>query len=74
MIRLRTRLSERFLGLAMSAIAAIADPAADGLRSTIASVHSVRLDNGRRAVLEYRLKPGGKEVMHSHPRRNSICA
>ena len=30
-------------------------------------VYSVRLDNDRVRVLEYRLKPGEKEAMHSHP-------
>ena len=29
--------------------------------------YKVRLDNARVRVLEYRLKPGEKEVMHSHP-------
>ena len=30
-------------------------------------LYSVRLDNDRVRVLEYRLKPGGKETMHAHP-------
>ena len=29
--------------------------------------YAVRLENDRVRVLEYRLKPGEKEVMHSHP-------
>ena len=29
--------------------------------------YTVRLENDRVRVLEYRLKPGEKEVMHSHP-------
>ena len=29
-------------------------------------LYSVRLDNDRVRVLEYRLEPGGKEPMHSH--------
>lgn len=29
--------------------------------------YTVRLDNDRVRVLEWRLKPGGKEKMHSHP-------
>ena len=29
--------------------------------------YSLRLENDRVRVLEYRLKPGEKEVMHSHP-------
>src|SRR5512134_1283168 len=29
--------------------------------------YSVRFENGRVRVLEYRLKPGEKEAMHSHP-------
>ena len=30
-------------------------------------LYSVRFENNRVRVLEYRLKPGGKEPMHSHP-------
>jgi len=30
-------------------------------------LYSVRFENSRVRVLEYRLKPGGKEPMHSHP-------
>ena len=30
-------------------------------------LYSVRYENSRVRVLEYRLKPGGKEPMHSHP-------
>ena len=30
-------------------------------------LYSVRFENDRVRVLEYRLKPGGKEPMHSHP-------
>lgn len=30
-------------------------------------LYTVRLENDRVRVLEYRLKPGGKEPMHSHP-------
>ena len=29
--------------------------------------YTVRLDNARVRVLEFRMKPGQKEVMHSHP-------
>ena len=29
--------------------------------------YTVRIDNARVRVLEYRLDPGQKEVMHSHP-------
>ena len=29
--------------------------------------YTVRLENDRVRVLEWRLKPGGKEPMHSHP-------
>lgn len=30
-------------------------------------LYSVRFENDRVRVLEYRLKPGGREPMHSHP-------
>jgi quercetin dioxygenase-like cupin family protein len=30
-------------------------------------LYTVRFENDRVRVLEYRLKPGGKEPMHSHP-------
>jgi hypothetical protein len=30
--------------------------------------YTVRIDNDRVPVLEYRLKPGQKKPMHSHPR------
>ena len=35
--------------------------------------YKVRLENDRVRVLEYRLKPGEKEVMHSHPERVLIA-
>ena len=30
--------------------------------------YTIRLENDRVRVMDYRLKPGEKEVMHSHPR------
>ena len=36
--------------------------------------YKVRLDNARVRVLEYHLKPGEKEMMHSHPRGRRLCA
>jgi beta-alanine degradation protein BauB len=48
-------------------IAAVADaPTLDPVRLS-PQYYKVRLDNARVRVLEYHLKPGGKEVMHSHP-------
>jgi len=41
-------------------------PAMDPVRLS-PQYYTVRLDNARVRVLEYRLKPGQKEVMHSHP-------
>jgi quercetin dioxygenase-like cupin family protein len=68
MSRLRDTLIGAMLGaLAMGAIAAIAEPPSMDPVKLSPQYYTVRLDNARVRVLEYRLKPGGKEVMHSHP-------
>lgn len=43
-----------------------AQPETDPVKLT-PELYKVRLENERVRVLEYRLKPGGKEPMHSHP-------
>lgn len=51
----------------MAAIVAIAaEQVMDPVRLS-PQYYTVRIDNPRVRVLEYRLKPGQKEVMHSHP-------
>jgi quercetin dioxygenase-like cupin family protein len=48
------------------AVAALASPGMDPV--TVApQAFSVKLDNEKARVLEYRSKPGDKEAMHSHP-------
>jgi quercetin dioxygenase-like cupin family protein len=53
---------------AMATVVAVAadSPTADPLRVS-PQYYAVRLDNDRVRVLEWRLKPGLKEAMHSHP-------
>jgi len=48
--------------LALAAARPVLDPVA-----LSPQLYSVRFENDRVRVLEYRLKPGGKEPMHSHP-------
>jgi quercetin dioxygenase-like cupin family protein len=67
-----TRLKDVLLGtiigsLTTGAIVAIAAaPTMDPVKLS-PQYYTVRLDNARVRVLEFRLKPGEKEVMHSHP-------
>lgn len=49
-------------GLALAESTVTLDPVA-----LSPQLYSVRFENDRVRVLEYRLKPGGKEPMHSHP-------
>ena len=53
--------------LATAAIVAFAVPATMDPVMLSPQYYTVRLDNARVRVLEFRLKPGEKEVMHSHP-------
>ena len=50
------------VGFAVAGAAPLLDPVA-----LSPQLYSVRFENDRVRVLEYRLKPGGKEPMHSHP-------
>jgi hypothetical protein len=53
--------------LAMSVpVGGAQDPSQDPVKLS-PQYYTVRLENDRVRVLEYRLKPGEKEVMHSHP-------
>jgi quercetin dioxygenase-like cupin family protein len=67
-----TRLKDVLLGtiigsLTTGAIVAIAAaPTMDPVKLS-PQYYTVRLDNARVRVLEFRLRPGEKEVMHSHP-------
>lgn len=59
------------LGVALGGAMAIAgvkaaQPEADPVKLS-PQLYKVRFENERVRVLEYRLKPGGKEPMHSHP-------
>jgi quercetin dioxygenase-like cupin family protein len=53
--------------LATATIVAFAVPATMDPVRLSPQYYTVRLDNARVRVLEFRLKPGEKEVMHSHP-------
>jgi len=68
MIRTYDVLVGAILGaLATGAVVAFAvPPAMDPVRLS-PQYYNVRLDNDRVRVLEFRLKAGEKEVMHSHP-------
>lgn len=57
-----------FLGaIGMGVVSALADaPMMDPVKLS-PQYYKVRLDNARVRVLEYHLKPGEKEMMHSHP-------
>jgi len=61
------------LGAALGAVAMATLVAVAADSSTMDPVkispqyYTVRLDNDRVRVLEWRLKPGGKEQMHGHP-------
>ncbi len=48
------------------AVIAIASPGMDPVK-VAPQAFSVKLDNAKVRVLEYRSKPGDKEAMHSHP-------
>ena len=48
------------------AVVAIASPGMDPVK-VAPQAFTVRLDNDKVRVLEYRSKPGDKEAMHSHP-------
>ncbi len=63
------RLRDFTLGAACAAIVAAVAESAPTLDPVALSpqLYSVRFENDRVRVLEYRLKPGGKEPMHSHP-------
>jgi quercetin dioxygenase-like cupin family protein len=55
------------LGAIMAAVAlAESTPQLDPVALS-PQLYSVRFENDRVRVLEFRLKPGGKEPMHSHP-------
>jgi quercetin dioxygenase-like cupin family protein len=67
-----TRLKDVLVGTIMGAlvtatIAAFAAPPTTDPVKLSPQYYTVRLDNARVRVLEFRLKPGEKEVMHSHP-------
>ena len=63
------RLRDFTLGATCAAIVAAVGESAPTLDPVAISprLYSVRFENDRVRVLEYRLKPGGKEPMHSHP-------
>jgi quercetin dioxygenase-like cupin family protein len=67
-----TRFKDLTLGMIIGSVvtaavvAASAAPTMDPVKLS-PQYYTVRLDNARVRVLEYRLKPGQKEVMHSHP-------
>ena len=68
MNRLKDILMGTLIGaLAAVTVAAIAEsPSMDPVKLP-PQYYTVRLDNARVRVLEYRLKPGEKEILHSHP-------
>ena len=65
MVRLRDFALGATSAVAMAAIAE-STPTLDPVALS-PQLYSVRFENDRVRVLEYRLKPGGKEPMHSHP-------
>ena len=62
-------LRDFLLGVTCTALVAALAESAPALDPVAISpqLYSVRFENDRVRVLEYRLKPGGKEPMHSHP-------
>ena len=67
-----TRTKDVFVGaiigtLATATIVAFAGPPTMDPVMLSPQYYTVRLENARVRVLEFRLKPGEKEVMHSHP-------
>ena len=67
-----SRLKDVLLGSVLGALstAAIVAIAAEQTMDPVKlspQYYKVRIDNPRVRVLEYRLQPGQKEVMHSHP-------
>ena len=67
-----TRTKDVFVGaiigtLATATIVAFAGPPTMDPVLLSPQYYTVRLENARVRVLEFRLKPGEKEVMHSHP-------
>jgi len=68
-----TRVKDIALGTVIGSVVTGAVVAASATTPTMDPVklspqyYTVRLDNARVRVLEFRLKPGQKEVMHSHP-------
>lgn len=65
------RLRDFALGVAAAAVmaglgAAASAPSLDPVKLS-PQLYTVRFENERVRVLEYRLKPGGREPMHSHP-------
>lgn len=63
------RLRDFALGVTSTVVVAAVAQSTPALDPVALSPHlySVRFENDRVRVLEYRLKPGGKEPMHSHP-------
>jgi hypothetical protein len=53
-------------GAAAFGLVAAAEPETDPVKLS-PQLYSVRFENDRLRVLEYRLQPGQKEPMHSHP-------
>jgi len=51
---------------AVIAVVAVASPGMDPVK-VAPQAFTVKLDNAKVRVLEYRSKPGDKEAMHSHP-------
>ena len=67
MIRLRDFVLGGITGAAVAALAlADSTPTLDPVKIS-PQLYTVRFENARVRVLEFRLKPGGKEPMHSHP-------
>ena len=63
------RLKDFVFGVACGGLAAFAlADSTPNLDPVVVSpqLYTVRLDNDRVRVLEYRLKPGGKEALHTH--------
>ena len=68
MTRIKDVLAGAIIGsLATAAVVAIAAPTTMDPVKLSPQYYTVRLDNARVRVLEFRLKPVEKEVMHSHP-------
>lgn len=53
-------------GMVVIGVGAAAEPETDPVKLS-PQLYDVRFENDRVRVLEYRLKPGQKEPMHSHP-------